>query len=260
MTDPRDELTQLDEATAEMEADSAGIEARKQALATKRQDLRERIRAGATTGDEILDFVVVCGLDRTTIEPELRRIETAMSAHPGEYVLTMGKQEEPNLRYVHGLEPRARDYHLEINVGLGLIPDSGLVIDTTGWSLTLSAASVQIHWMGPKLTQPKAPMTLRLMELCGLNSPMTYKNPRNGPLDDNQSDYQFVIIIGDADVATWLKLQLFGNLGEAQRQAFREAAAMLGRPLSKAPEFVAAFEDAADWIEGIVPVKSGVID
>ncbi len=100
------------------------------ALAKRQQDLADRIKAGETTGDPILDFVTVCWSGDEGVYDHLKTLQDSLVGMAGQYLLTIETEKEwVTTGPPGGFGPSGFEELKQCDISLGQLEDERLVVN-----------------------------------------------------------------------------------------------------------------------------------
>lgn len=196
-------------------------------------DVRERVRAGESTGDRVRDFVLSRYGFSPQIEQTLRDIEVQLFEHVGELVLIVLREENFHGCTGFGGKAEDRDYHLEERWYLGVVSLSGLVMDPLKSELLLPTGgnhlTVRLSYPGQeKVVDDDIRLGHNLDPLYRLNQPLKLRNPMNRriaiPLP-GEVLMQMELIVGNAEVEAWAEAD-----GKSSAERLLRIRGMIGAP------------------------------
>jgi hypothetical protein len=233
-------LTQSGDVAAE--ADSTLRQAIKQSV-----EIGERILAGETTGDRIMDYVILRHrLPNKKIVATYRDLEALLQQHVGELVLVVTREERSAVLSTFAREPDVDDYVIGEQIKLGVIKDSLLAINLEHQQCAITVGSVAFTFN----RYTEEPRTLEggclypeHWDFSYLGQPLECKNPANrkrgvGPL-------MLEVIVGDAEVAQW-----FATCTLQLQMAFWKAMQLLHHPITDTPAVLAELEQRRQLVTG----------
>lgn len=209
------------------------LEANGEELKTAMAEVRERVRAGESTGDRVRDFVLSRYGFSPQIEQTLRDIEVQLFDHVGELVLIVLREENFHGCTGFGGKAEDRDYHLEERWYLGVVSDVELIMDPTKPDLQLPTGgqhlTVRLSYPGQeKVEEDDIRLGHNLDPLYRLNQPLKLRNPMNRriaiPLTD-QELLQMELIVGSEAVEAWCEAD-----GKASAERLLRVRGMIGAP------------------------------
>ncbi len=209
------------------------LEANGEALKSATAEVRDRVRAGETTGDRVRDFVLSRYGYSTEIEQILRGIEAQLPNHVGELVLVVLREENFHGCTGFGGKAEDRDYHLEERWYLGVVSAAELIMDPLKPELFLPTGgqhlSARLSYPGQeKVEEDDIRLGLNLDPLYRLNQPLQLRNPMNrriaipGP---GQELLQMELVVGNAEVEAWCEAD-----GRASAERLLRVRGMIGAP------------------------------
>lgn len=187
-------------------------------------ELAKRIRAGETTGDNLVDFYIVkYGLhisDLTATTP-LHRVREKMRCHIGEPVLVVSRREVFVGCTGFGHQPRPHEYTLEISMLLGLLTEGEYQLTPTKDKIFVPVGGSYARLFDQRdlgvITQD-----IQATYFVDIDVPLYCKNGLNIPPGVSHL-MQREVLVGHADIDAWLELP--------QSQGFRQKVYMMARRL-----------------------------
>lgn len=205
--------------------------------------LRERIVAGATTGDKLRDFVIV---QFWTLSPEIeetyRQLEATLAGMQGQFILSilLKKEGAGAHRFGQGYERTEVRRYLH----LGVLAEEKLKIDVgqdvrCHLSVSGSAGKSECDRSARQHTQ-----IIDISRYAALQQEQLHHDDPAGALDEGHQPVMR-ILVGDTAVKQWFADESERQLFELEKKAriilFAEMARLAGRPLDE-EEFPAIVE------------------
>ena len=246
MTDVHQEIQSI----LELEAQASAVETHAQAISAqaneKMKELQGRIKRGATTGDRIKDFVIVCyGFLNEEIEAVYRDLEARVGQHVGEFVLMIANEENFHGCTGFGHEPKDEDYVLDEHLYLGILKDGALVLNLTDNKCELPTGNYVQCWdawrENVKLIEGN--LTSGWCHDFGrnLNKQLKRRNPM--ARFQKEQDLELEVKIGDAEVKEW-----FEKRREHHLVVLQKASRLLGRETEESPQLAVELQRRRDAV------------
>ncbi|MBI5654698.1 hypothetical protein HZC53_03540 [Candidatus Uhrbacteria bacterium] len=111
------------------------LRAEREAQANRLSELRERIKNGETTGDPVMDYVMVQWNGDEQVVDWLKQLESALAGNIGQYILAIRTEREwHNTGHGGGFGPSGYEELRRRDISLGILSDDKLVLDLTDGS------------------------------------------------------------------------------------------------------------------------------
>lgn len=174
-------------------------------------DVRERVRAGESTGDRVRDFVLSRYGHSTKIEQILRDIETQLGGHVGELILVVERDENFHGCTGFGGKAEDRDYHLDEEWHLGVVSASELIMDPIKPDLQLPTGGrhlkVRLSYPGQeRVEEGDIDLSWKRDPVTRLNQAFKLRNHQNVYIATRgtiQDPLHMELIVGNAEVEAW---------------------------------------------------------
>lgn len=232
MTDVNAKIRKIRAMGGKAKAARKAAEAEREARNREEATLCNRIATGKdTTGDRIRDFVIA----KYGISPDgnvlknYRYLDSAVQAHPGEFILMVTKREESRFHGGPDHVPQPHDYGIDETLYLGVLGKRPLLLNLKDRVCALPTTRYVRCWSvqheSTELVQgPMAPERMRDFGLS-LNKLLRCHEPG--------THYELEVTVGDAEVLAWFEsrnewLICAGN--ELHLWVFRKMAKLLKRP------------------------------
>lgn len=175
-------------------------------------DVRERVRAGESTGDRIRDFVLSRYGYSLQTEDLLRGINQQLAGNVGQLVLVVHRDENFHGCTGFGGKAEDRDYHLEEEWYLGVVSAGELEMDPINHTFVLptgeSHLRARLSWGRDQENVVEGGINFgwNLDPVMRLNQPLKLRNPMNRRIAIPGPGEELVmmeLIVGNAEVEAW---------------------------------------------------------